>query len=301
MKFKGVEFNHINEFEAIKVLEYKNYYFKLNSYMDNYPKQTVKYQGQFVEKHQNVDFKNLLDLASLDMQLRYIIIKFCLDIEHSIKLNVMRSITNMSNDNEYEVVQLFFEYIKTLPNRNIRDPYKKMLKHLKYDSYRCLDYEKYETNTPIWFLIEYIQFGDLCCFIEFFYDRYHIEEYKELCKTVRFVKNIRNKAAHNTPILNNIVLTTQMAGKDKSVLITQFVKRLGISKNRLNKRLRNYNIHDMVAMLFVYDKIVMSPNMRKYRVQEFNQFMIRAKRNSDIYDERFVSVYNFFNDMLDNY
>ncbi|WP_169743607.1 Abi family protein [Staphylococcus microti] len=301
MKFKGVKFNHISELEAIEILEYKNYYFKLNSYVDNYPKQRVKHQDQWIERHQNVDFKNLVDLASLDMQLRYIIIKFCLDIEHSIKLNVIRSITNMSDEDGYKVVQSFFKYIKSLSKPNIKDPYQKMLKHLRYDSYRCLDYEKYEQNTPIWFLIEYLQFGDLCWFIEFFYNHYGVEEYKELCQTVRFVKNIRNKAAHNTPILNNIVLTTQIAGKDKSVLITQFVKQLGISKNRLNKRLRNYNIHDILAMLFVYDKIVMSANMRKYRVKEFNQFMVRAKKNSDIYDERFISVYNFFRDILENY
>ncbi|RIN72366.1 hypothetical protein BU015_12590, partial [Staphylococcus simulans] len=131
------------------------------------------------------------------------------------------------------------------------NPYSKMLKHLKYDSYRKLDYSKYEENTPIWFLIEYLQFGDLCWFIEFFYNEYGFKEYKELSKTVRFVKNIRNKAAHNTPILNNIVLTNQINGNDKSVLITQFVKGLGVNKNLLNKRLRNYNIHDILAMLYV--------------------------------------------------
>ncbi|KAF1685946.1 hypothetical protein A4A28_10230 [Staphylococcus hominis] len=299
MKFKGVRFNYIDEFEAMEILKYKNYYFKLNSYVDNYPKQKVRYQKQLIERYQTVDFKNLVDLASLDMQLRYIIMKFCLDIEHSIKLNIIRNITQNNNEDGYTIVQSFFDYVKT--TSSIRKPYEKMLKYLKYDSYRQLDYNKYENNTPIWFLIEYIQFGDLCWFIEFLYNEHNLDEYKELSKTIRFVKNIRNKAAHNTPILNNIVLNNQINGNDKSVIITRFGKSLGIKDKQLNKKLRNYNIHDLLAMFFVYKNVVLSSNMKKHRLEEFKSFMDRAKRNSSIYDERFISVYKFFKKILENF
>ncbi|WP_171031802.1 Abi family protein [Staphylococcus xylosus] len=299
MKFKGISFNYIDEFSAMEILEYKNYYFKLNSYVDNYPKRLVRYQNDLVERYQPVDFKNLVDLASLDMQLRYIIIKFCLDIEHSAKLKILRSITRLNDEDGYEVVGNFFNHVKA--NSNIKNPYKKMLKHLKYDSYRELDYDKYEQNTPIWFLIEYLQFGDLCWFIEFLYNEYKINEFKQLSKTLRFVKNIRNKAAHNTPILNNIVSINQINGNDKNVLITQYGKKLGVSKKLLDKRLRNYNIHDILAMFFVYDNVVMSSSMREHRVLEFQDFMNRAKRNKNIYDERFKSVYRFFIKVLENY
>ncbi|WP_162103671.1 Abi family protein [Staphylococcus hominis] len=283
----------------MEILKYKNYYFKLNSYVDNYPKQKVRYQKQLIERYQTVDFKNLVDLASLDMQLRYIIMKFCLDIEHSIKLNIIRNITQNNNEDGYTIVQSFFDYVKT--TSSIRKPYEKMLKYLKYDSYRQLDYNKYENNTPIWFLIEYIQFGDLCWFIEFLYNEHNLDEYKELSKTIRFVKNIRNKAAHNTPILNNIVLNNQINGNDKSVIITRFGKSLGIKDKQLNKKLRNYNIHDLLAMFFVYKNVVLSSNMKKHRLEEFKSFMDRAKRNSSIYDERFISVYKFFKKILENF
>ena len=42
------------------------------------------------------------------------------------------------------------------------------------------------------------------------------------------------------------------------MLITQYAKSLGIHKQTLNKRLSNYNIHDILAMLYVYDKIVVN-------------------------------------------
>ena len=41
MKFKGVQFQHVSEYDAMEILEYKNYYFKLNSYIDNYPLEKI--------------------------------------------------------------------------------------------------------------------------------------------------------------------------------------------------------------------------------------------------------------------
>lgn len=295
MKFRGVEFKHIDEYEAMKILEYKNYYFKLNSYVDNYPKQTVRYQNELIERYQKVDFKNLVDLASLDMQLRYIIIKFCLDIEHFIKLNIIRTITNNRDEDGYNVVQEFFAY------RKLDNPYEKMLGYLKYDHFRNSDFEKYKSQPPIWFLIEHLQFGDLCWFVEFLYNEYDFPEFRDLSKTVRFVKNIRNKAAHNTPILNNIVINNQISGNNKSVIITNFGKSLGLNDRQLNKRLRNFNMHDLLAMFYVYKKVVLSEKMKEHRIEEFVQFMNRARRNRSIYDERFTSVYRFFEKVLENY
>lgn len=296
MKFKGVKFQHIDEYEAMKILEYNNYYFKLNSFVDNYPKQKINYQNCLVEKYQEVDFKNLVDLASLDMQLRYIIIKFCLDIEHSTKLKVLRSITNNREDG-YKIVKDFFDYVQS--KSNIERPYNRFLGHLSKDKYRQLDFQSYEEHTPIWFLVEYLQFGDLCWFVEFYYSEYKAKEFENLSKTLRFVKNIRNKAAHNTPILNNIVSLDQILGNNRNILISEYGKNIGINQKLLNKRLKNYNIQDLLAMFYVYENVVMSTKMREHRIKEFRDFMVRAKREKDIYDERFKSVYKFFSIVLE--
>lgn len=85
----------------------------------------------------------------------------------------------------------------------------------------------------------------------------------------------------------------QLSGNNKSVLITQYAKSLGIRKQTLNKRLSNYNIHDILAMLYLYDKIVVNKKMRERRIDELNSFMVSTRKNKHVYDERFKSVYNF--------
>lgn len=85
------------------------------------------------------------------------------------------------------------------------------------------------------------------------------------------------------------------------MLITQYAKSLGIRKQTLNKRLSNYNIHDILVMLYLYDKIVVNKKMRERRIDELNSFMVFARKNNHVYDERFKSVYNFFSEALANY
>ena len=65
LKDKGVLFNIMNEDDAHKFLRYNNYYFKLKSYARNYPINPKN--GKYV----NLEFAYLVDLAVIDMKLRY--------------------------------------------------------------------------------------------------------------------------------------------------------------------------------------------------------------------------------------
>jgi len=299
MKFKGIRFEHTSEIDAMKTLEFKNYYFKISNYKNNFIPQRINYQGDKSYRYIDLDFKNLEDLASLDMQLRYIILKMCLDIEHSIKLTIMKVITVDEKEDGKSIIHDFFNYIKR--ETKIKDPYYKMLKYVKRDNVLSFEYYKYENNPPIWFFIEHIQFGDLCWFVEFLYTEKSYEEFERLNSVIKLVKNIRNKAAHNSPILNNIVIKNQMAGQDKNRLIVEFTKDHGVVRNTIKNRLTNYNVHDLLAMFYVYKAVVTSSGMKRHRSQELRSFMDRAKKECHIYDERFKSVYNLFNKIVDKF
>ena len=87
LKNKGVTFDLISEGDACHYLTYDNYYFKLKSYAKNYDRylSTAK-KGQYI----NLDFAYLKDLADIDSALRKTVLNISLDIEHALKVQVMR-------------------------------------------------------------------------------------------------------------------------------------------------------------------------------------------------------------------
>lgn len=286
MKFKGIEFKYISEYEAINILDNSNYYYKLNKFLDNYIDST------------HVDFKHLVDLSSIDMQLRYNIMKLSLDIEHSLKVYLLRIISHDAPNDGTGIVSDFIRYYKK--KVDCKNPYYKIFKHVKHDKVLNDEYTKYENNTPIWYLIEYIQFGTLCMFIEFLYAEKNYKTLEKLNSQIKLVKNIRNKAAHNTPILNNIVIKGQLTPTNRNKLVVRYAKLKGISKKTIESRLTNFNTLDMVALFSVYDSYVTSSGMKYNRKKELRELLNRAKRNKHIYDNRFVSVYNLFNKIVDS-
>lgn len=81
LKSKNVKFDIYSEDEARKYLQYNNYYFKLKAYARDY---TTYSKVELKDKYINLDFAYLVELSTLDMYLRRLIVGLCLDI-HLIK------------------------------------------------------------------------------------------------------------------------------------------------------------------------------------------------------------------------
>ena len=83
MKKKGIKFEKMSEADASRFLQNNNYYFKLKAYCKNYGKNV---NGEY----QDLDFAYLVDLSTIDMHLRKFIIKVSLDVEHFLKVKLLR-------------------------------------------------------------------------------------------------------------------------------------------------------------------------------------------------------------------
>ncbi|WP_027422619.1 Abi family protein [Lachnobacterium bovis] len=84
LKSKGIKFNIMSEVEAKKYLSNNNNYFKVTSYRKNYDKHPGGVQvGQYI----HLEFAYLVDLAIIDMRIRYHILHMALDIEHYIRMD----------------------------------------------------------------------------------------------------------------------------------------------------------------------------------------------------------------------
>lgn len=285
---KNIKLELINENEAKQILQDSNYFFKITSYRKNFDKD--KY-GKYI----NLDFAILKDLSTIDMRLRYIVIQMSLDIEHTIKTKLHNDITNDTKEDGYSIVNDFLHE----SGYNIND----ILKPMKKDThYNFGLYNTYNQDIPVWVLFEILSFGQFVRFVEFYYLRIgRSKDYSVLNRVLKYVKNIRNSAAHNNPLLMDIVRKNQKAFQPDH-FITNFVAKVpNISTDHRRKRLKNKKIHDLTALLSVHNEFIQSVPMKKARYNNLRELLVRAAREREFYQKHqaLISVHKYFYNIVD--
>lgn len=285
MKAKGITFNNISEDEAKIFIEENNYYMKLASYRFNYDKFI---NGTKAGKYNSLDFSYLKELSTLDMHLRYLILQMCLDIEHALKVVILRDIETNDEEDGYNIVKLFFnQYPKSMESIN-------MHKSSEY----CRDLIlKYSPNYPVWVLLELISFGDL---VKFYY--LYQKTYKNRLEDgdlLYCVRNLRNAAAHSNCLINNL---KKGRCKYPQKIYKEVAKINNIGKSLRVSKMSNRTICDFISLLYIYDKFVKSKESKRKRYLEisdlFNNRMLRHKEYFEK-NEAIKSAYKFVKIVVD--
>ncbi|USS90816.1 Abi family protein [Fructilactobacillus carniphilus] len=262
MKAKGITFNEINEQQAKHVLVHKNYYFKLTAYRKNFTKRNGKYQ--------NLDFAYLVDLASIDMQLREYLLSLSLDIEHSIKVKILALITNDSTEDGYSIIKDFKQYNESA--------YKNTVKYLKNNRYMNDFYNKHHDHISIWALLEVMTFGALSYFVDFYYQRTKYKSVKKIKNYFKYTKNIRNACAHSNPLLVNLFSEKELVPKP-TAQVTTAATLMGIPKSELH----DMKVNDLTSLFFLHS-YVKDGSVGKRRAQQGNALIKRFNRHSEWYE-----------------
>ena len=294
LKEKGVLFNIMDEAEARDYLGQHNNYFKLTAYRKNYDKHP---DGENKDKYINLEFAYLVDIAVIDMQLRYRIVHMALDLEHHTKLQLLRKMDEYNEDG-YQVVQ---DYIDSLDEKQ-RKIFDSEINRNKGNIY-CGDIiAKYEGAFPIWAFIEIVPFGRLVAFYGFCADRFSDKSMKDTFYRLLTCKEIRNASAHSNCILNNLKAKTA-AHSTNAAVTSELMKIKGMNTNFRKNRMSNARIQQVVTLLYTHKDMVESEGIKRSESEDLKKIMERVDKNYDYYNTNpmIKGTFDFLKLVLDSW
>lgn len=283
MKTKNIKFDIMSEEEALSFLSTSNYYFKVKAYRKNYIKD--------VNGYRYLDFAYLVELSKIDSYLRKEILLLSLDVEHYLKTKLMCDISNNENEDGYSIVEWYCNNHATL-RRDIKE---------KSKNSACTELvAKYEEEYAVWHFMELLSFGDFIDFYNSYYAKNNTTNaFKPLLRPIKF---LRNAAAHNNCLINNLSVKDETFTPTDS-LNTRIGKIPGIQPKALHRNMGNKIIHDFVALIVVYNEVA-SPNARVLVMERLaTLFNERISQNAEYFvkNQTISSSYKFVKKVVDNY
>lgn len=259
---KGIKFNIVSKEEAKGVLYDLNYYYKLSVYRRNFKRTS---DG----KYANLEFSYLADLASVDMQLRYLLLTATLDIEHAMKTFLISKITENEEINGYEVVDRFFHSTIGTNFEMNKDIILEKVKHKSH--YQRKLYEAHRYSLPAWILVEVMSFGEFIEFFKFYFKKYSPSSFylTTMEGVLNSVKRIRNCCAHNNAFLFYL---SQNELKHPNSYVVDYAKKASIGKAFYSC----VKVHDIIAVLYAHDFFVKGVGSRKHRHKELSNLTERS-------------------------
>ena len=268
----GITFNLMDEEKAKSFLEKNNFFFRLKQYCSTCTEQTKS------SKYIGLDFGHLVELSTIDMFLRKILLKMTIDLEHYLKVKLVNNCQNNPADDGYEVVQKFLEGHPKAKES--------LVQFSKISGYGGNSFHKYLDTPAVWNFVEMITFADFICFYAYYYDFMHME--CEYTKHFESVRRIRNACAHNACLLTSF----KSQANFKTDLETNFELingNLGIGNGTIANCMKVPLLNDFAVMLSVYTKLVSSPRVKEMTLKEIKDF----------FDDRMVYRKQYFENKPD--
>lgn len=288
MKKKGVNFSICTEAEAENFLSTHNYYYKIKAYAHNFDtyRESEK-RGQYI----NLDFAQLKDLSTIDAHFRKIILTMCVDLEHFLKVKMLNDCTMVDEDG-YEIVQELF-----IRNPKLEEDVEKAKVNTSTSHSIA---EKCHGQWAIWNVVELLSFGPFVQLYKLFYERN--ATFKDTGIEYLYpVRMIRNAAAHNNCLLNQMRAPYSRTIKPSYDLRNRIIKISSVRAETAKAHLQHPTIHDFLALIILYDRVVPEPTRSKGLQEVSELFHKRMVRNKEYYkkEQSLMASYRFVLKILD--
>lgn len=255
---KGIRFQIMDETAAEDYLSKKNNYLRTASYRKNYDKYEC---GINKGKYINLEFAYLTEVSTLDMHLRNLLLPMCIDIEHALKVKIIKEIETNNNEDGYSIVDDFLKkhpQILTSIEEKADSVFTGELISKYFNLCSVFDYNGNVAtkilcvDCPAWVFVEIIGFRNLIIFIDYYNSKYQnaVPINKNVLNAVR---SLRNACAHNNCLLNCMRPHNTKAPSE----ISDYVKNIpSIGKEERVKKLSCRPLFEYVCLIYVYDAVV---------------------------------------------
>lgn len=303
-KEKGITFYYISEEEAIETLSEKNNYLRTASYRKNYEKKLL---GNPTEKGQylNLDFKALELLAIADTNLRMLLLRSCIDVEHDLKVELLHDVEKNPFEDGYSIVQKFIYYNNEVLDRIVRQEDKFFTGNLVSKYFEISRYPEAPNlkhiitiDCPIWVLLELLSFGDFIKLYNFYYESY--QQYDRMLQwdVINPVKDLRNACAHNNCILANL---RPQNNTHPSATISQYVSKVEkVSKTTRKKKLASRPLFEICCLLYI-ENTYLSKGVRERHRTYWDQWFSEVEEDKAVLsgNDLLKTSYEFLKKIVD--
>lgn len=249
-------------------LRYKTYFYKIISYVKSFNSQN------------NIEIKSfdqLVDLSSIDMELRYFLLRVCLDVEHWIRSFILRIITNDPNEDGYEIVQKVLSRDKD-PQEFKRKLFSNVGYYDKYGDFQIQkEYKTLYRNPPIWAIMEICSFGKLRSFVEYLSEqRPNNTDLMQIRNSFKYINKLRNYCAHNKNILNKNIYYDENLKLPHTIFST-------LGSDGFTKHEIKCEIHLQIILAIRMHNRLCSKESNNHRAMEFSDLLKRIDKNNSLH------------------
>jgi len=287
MRSKGVTFNHVTMDQAKTYLERKNSDFRIKAYCKNY--EVKPSTGEYI----NLDFNYLTEMAEIDHQLRRFITKFIVHLEHILKQNLLRDLTNEPTEDGFTIISDFL-----VENPGVLSS----IEEKRRQSVVGELIDKYRDRYSMWSILEVLSFGEFIKLYGFYYERHPAKGKHE--NILHHIKFLRNAVVHNICLLNSLKRPYQLSSFRRCEEVVSYLSRSPISSKARNKNLENPVIHDLITALYVFQSVCADRDTKKKYCVELNRlFKADFVKNGAYFNGNSIiqSRYEFFIKFIDYY
>ena len=269
----------MGEDDARAYLEKNNNYFRLRAYRLGFP--TVE-EGTRKGEYANLDFKMLVDLSIVDMLLRYEMLPLTLDVEHFVKVKLLKRIETEGEDGYAVVSDFISSYDGVKPNGMSCNSLKDEILRCKNSPYTGGLIAKYpDFDFPAWAFVEVVSFGSFLYFYKFCARQFNDREMDKEFYILQAVKSLRNTCVHNSCILNN--LRADRAQFKPSYVVTHELSAIaGIGLDQRKSKMSNDRMQQIVTTLYAHRKLA-SQGVSDHRARSLPVFVQRMNKHADYY------------------